>query len=70
MSYSIALSDACRLRRRRALTEGGLDKVAHLSGGLFAWYQAGLPFSGEYDTSDVGRTPAAAAAAKYPDAKP
>ncbi len=29
----------------------------HLKGGAYGWYNAGLPFRGEYDASNVGRTP-------------
>ncbi|KAK9820547.1 hypothetical protein WJX72_011515 [[Myrmecia] bisecta] len=43
-----------------AIAEAGLKKVAHLDGGAFGWFKAGLPFDGEYDTSNVGRTPNAA----------
>jgi rhodanese-related sulfurtransferase len=41
----------------RTLREGLSDKVVHLDGGIYSWYKAGKPLTGEYDTSDVGRTP-------------
>lgn len=44
----------------KALADAQVDKVLHLSGGVYGWYQAGLPFVGEYDTANVGRTPNAA----------
>lgn len=36
------------------------------STGPAGWYQAKLPFDGEFDTSNVGRTPNAASDAQYP----
>lgn len=36
------------------------------STGHVGWYQAKLPFDGEFDTSNVGRTPNAASDAQYP----
>lgn len=36
------------------------SKVAHLDGGLLAWYQQGLPIDGDYDPSSAGNTPNAA----------
>lgn len=44
----------------RVLSDDITDKVYHLDGGAFGWYKAGLPFVGEYDASNVGRTPNAA----------
>ena len=40
-------------------------KVGHLDGGIYSWYQEGLPMVGEYDEKNVGRTPNAALAATY-----
>ena len=51
---------------RRALRTGVEQEVLHLDGGVFRWSQAGLPFDGEYDASNVGRTPNAASDARYP----
>lgn len=31
--------------------------MKHLTGGIYGWYNAGLPVQGEYDASLVGRTP-------------
>lgn len=33
------------------------SKVAHLDGGILAYYRADLPIEGEYDLSNAGRTP-------------
>lgn len=43
----------------RALNGGAVpaDKAYHLEGGVFGWYNAGLPMSGEYDDSAVWKTP-------------
>lgn len=38
----------------------GRDDVKHLDGGVYGWYTASLPFYGEYDKSNLGRTPNAA----------
>lgn len=35
-------------------------RVMHLDGGVFRWWNAGLPMVGNYDPSNAGRTPAAA----------
>ena len=35
----------------------GITNVAHVRGGVYGWSKAGLPFEGEYDTSNIGRTP-------------
>ncbi|GAX75789.1 hypothetical protein CEUSTIGMA_g3232.t1 [Chlamydomonas eustigma] len=43
----------------RAYNEAGLTNIMHLNRGLYGWFQAGLPFEGEYKP-DVGRTPNAA----------
>lgn len=32
-------------------------QVKHLRGGIFGWYNAGLPTQGDYDATNVGRTP-------------
>lgn len=37
-------------------------QVKHMEGGVYGWYKSGLPFDGEYDTADVGRSPNAASA--------
>eukprot|EP01025_Chloroclados_australasicus_P033462 TRINITY_DN34135_c0_g1_i1.p1 TRINITY_DN34135_c0_g1~~TRINITY_DN34135_c0_g1_i1.p1 ORF type:complete len:236 (+),score=33.56 TRINITY_DN34135_c0_g1_i1:65-709(+) len=50
------------------LTEGLAPKVAHLDGGVYGWYLSKSPMRGEYDISNVGRTPNAAAEAEYPEA--
>ena len=50
----------------RALRVGVDQEVLHLDGGVFRWYKVGLPFDGEYDASNVGRTPNAATDARYP----
>jgi len=42
------------------------QEVLHLDGGVFRWHKDGLPFNGEYDASNVGRTPNAAKDARYP----
>lgn len=34
--------------------------VKHMSGGVYGWYTAELPFYGTYDKSNLGRTPNAA----------
>lgn len=46
----------------QVVTAGALpvERVQHLSGGIYAWASAGLPMIGEYDGSAAGRTPAAA----------
>ena len=43
----------------RALEDGGWApaRVTHVEGGVYAWAQAGLPFDGEYDGKEAGRTP-------------
>lgn len=33
------------------------ERVLHLDGGVLAWFQAGLPMEGTYDTARAGRTP-------------
>lgn len=35
----------------------GCVQVYHLKGGAYGWYNAGFPFRGDYDASNVGRTP-------------
>jgi len=49
----------------RALRENITDKVAQLERGVYGWYMADLPMEGEYKP-DIGRTPMAAAEAKFP----
>ena len=44
----------------KALQSGTHKDVKHLEGGAYGWYSAQLPFYGEYDKSNVGRTPNAA----------
>jgi rhodanese-related sulfurtransferase len=46
----------------KILAEGGVNAgdVAHLERGLYGWYQAELPITGDYKP-DLGRTPMAAA---------
>lgn len=44
----------------RILNEGIATEVLHLERGAYGWFQAGLPFVGEY-APDLGRTPMAAA---------
>lgn len=43
----------------QAIQSGAIsaDKCYHLDGGVYRWFTAGLPMTGEYDTSNVGRTP-------------
>lgn len=43
----------------KAIQSGAIsaDKCYHLDGGVYRWFTAGLPMTGEYDTSNVGRTP-------------
>ncbi len=43
----------------KAVTAGGMP-VKHMSGGVYGWYSAKLPMYGEYDKSNLGRTPNAA----------
>lgn len=45
----------------KLIKEGGLsgDSVAHLERGVYGWYQAELPMTGQY-SPDLGRTPMAA----------
>eukprot|EP00798_Chlamydomonas_sp_ICE-L_P007495 gene7495-641_t len=43
----------------RALKEGGMVNAKHLDRGLYGWYQADLPFNGDY-RPEMGRTPNAA----------
>lgn len=50
-----SLATACPGGRSHAASQ-----VLHLSGGVFGWYKSNMPFDGEYDTSNVGRTPNAA----------
>ena len=35
--------------------------VVHLDGGVYRWFNEGLPMVGEYDGSNAGRTPQIAA---------
>lgn len=46
----------------RKKASGSYVQVAQLEGGVYGWYKADLPFDGEgeYDTSDIGKTPNAA----------
>lgn len=44
----------------KALNEGAATKVMHLERGIYGWYQAELPFEGDYQP-EIGRTPNAAA---------
>lgn len=57
------------LKAAEEAQRAGIAKVAHLSGGVYGWYQAGLEFNGEYNTDNVGRTPNAAEDAVYPNQK-
>jgi rhodanese-related sulfurtransferase len=41
----------------RLLEDGRVPAVAHVGGGAYAWAAQGLPFDGEYDGKDAGRTP-------------
>jgi len=41
----------------RLLEDGRVKGVAHVEGGAYAWAGTGLPFEGEYDGEDAGRTP-------------
>lgn len=43
----------------KAMEERGVSRVKHLERGLFGWYQADLPFTGDY-TPEIGRFPSAA----------
>lgn len=43
----------------KAVTAGGMP-VKHMSGGVYGWYSADLPMFGDYDKSNLGRTPNAA----------
>lgn len=54
------------LRGRAMRSNVVKGRVGHLEGGVFGWYNAGLPFQGEYNTANVGRTPNAAQDAQYP----
>lgn len=36
-------------------------EVLHLNGGVYGWYNAGLPMEGEYDGRNAARTPQIAA---------
>mmetsp|Transcript_38557 Transcript_38557/g.98602 ORF Transcript_38557/g.98602 Transcript_38557/m.98602 type:complete len:260 (-) Transcript_38557:52-831(-) len=53
----------------KALMDERMSTVYHLSGGLFKWYKDGFETTGEYDASNVGRTPNSAAVAVYPEKK-
>lgn len=42
------------------MIDGRITKVAHLSGGLYQWFKDGFELVGEFDSSNLGRTPNAA----------
>ncbi|EIE20897.1 hypothetical protein COCSUDRAFT_54264 [Coccomyxa subellipsoidea C-169] len=41
----------------KAVVSENFGEVLHLGGGVYGWYKADLPFVGEYDLANVGRTP-------------
>ncbi|BDA42451.1 probable rhodanese-like domain-containing protein 14, chloroplastic [Coccomyxa sp. Obi] len=41
----------------KAVVSENFADVLHLGGGAYGWYKADLPFVGEYDLDNVGRTP-------------
>lgn len=43
----------------KALAESKLGRVKHLDRGVYGWYQADLPFNGDYKP-EIGRFPSAA----------
>ena len=51
----------------QALSSGMFEsgKVAHLRGGVYSWYNNGLPMSGEYDARFAGRTPSVKEEAEF-----
>uniref|UniRef100_A0A061SE15 Rhodanese-like domain-containing protein chloroplastic-like n=1 Tax=Tetraselmis sp. GSL018 TaxID=582737 RepID=A0A061SE15_9CHLO len=49
----------------KVLQDGRVKSAAHLSGGLYQWYQDGFEITGTYDKSNLGRTPNAAPVASY-----
>lgn len=53
------LQVCCLQAAWKAVTAGGMP-VKHMSGGVYGWYSADLPMFGDYDKSNLGRTPNAA----------
>lgn len=41
----------------KVLAADAVSEALHLDGGVYGWYQAGLPMVGDYDKSNLGRTP-------------
>ncbi|CAK0762275.1 hypothetical protein CVIRNUC_002941 [Coccomyxa viridis] len=41
----------------KAVVSKKYSDIKHLSGGVYGWYKADLPFQGQYDLENVGRTP-------------
>lgn len=41
----------------RAVVSKKFSDVKHLGGGVYGWWKADLPFEGEYNLENVGRTP-------------
>lgn len=39
-------------------------QVAHLKRGIYGWNMAGLPFVGDYNDADIGRTPSVVCAVR------
>ncbi len=41
----------------KAVVANKYSDVKHLNGGVYGWWKADLPFEGEYNLENVGRTP-------------
>ncbi|CAL5219640.1 g1516 [Coccomyxa viridis] len=41
----------------KAVVAKKYSDIKHLNGGVYGWWKADLPFEGEYDLENVGRTP-------------
>jgi len=65
VTYRLDTISACKLNMKllqaawKAVTAGGMP-VKHMGGGVYGWYSSDLPMYGEYDKSNLGRTPNAA----------
>ncbi|KAK9833533.1 hypothetical protein WJX81_002543 [Elliptochloris bilobata] len=56
-SFATGKMSRSLLAAHDALRSGRVRRVSHVKGGLYGYHLAGLPIEGEYDTTDIGRTP-------------